>query len=86
MFVPIWLVFLAFGIVMAVFTLIWSVKSNQFDDQDRARYLPLIGMTAEQLSEKPKTNGWPTVVAMVIVMLSGALVLAFTLATVVSNA
>jgi nitrogen fixation-related uncharacterized protein len=53
MFVPIWLIFFASGIGIALFTLTWAVKTHQFDDQDRARYLPLEGLTAGELNNPP---------------------------------
>ena len=44
MFVPVWIVFLFTGLVMAVFAVTWGIRSRQFDDQQRARFLPLVGM------------------------------------------
>ena len=53
MFIPLWLVFLGSGLLMAVFAVLWGIRSRQFEDQDRARYLPLVGLTADELSDKP---------------------------------
>ena len=53
MFVPFWLIFLATGLVMSVFTVVWAIRSRQFDDQQRARFIPLAGMTESELSSKP---------------------------------
>ena len=44
MFVPFWLIFLVSGTLLAVLTIVWAIGSRQFDDQDRARYLPLAGL------------------------------------------
>ena len=44
MFIPFWLIFLLSGTLLAVVTIVWAIRSRQFDDQDRARYLPLIGL------------------------------------------
>ena len=44
MFVPVWVIFLFTGLVMAVFAVTWGIRSRQFDDQQRARFLPLVGM------------------------------------------
>ncbi|RJO64535.1 MAG: cbb3-type cytochrome oxidase assembly protein CcoS [Myxococcales bacterium] len=53
MFVPLWLIFLTTGAIMAVLALIWSIRTRQFEDQDRARWLPLAGLTSEELAEQP---------------------------------
>jgi hypothetical protein len=53
MFVSVWLVFLASGLIMAVFTAVWAARTRQFDDQHRARFIPLNGLTAEELDHKP---------------------------------
>jgi nitrogen fixation-related uncharacterized protein len=52
MFVPFWLIFLVSGLVMAVFSVAWGIRSRQFDDQERARFLPLAGLEATE--SKPK--------------------------------
>ena len=44
MFVPVWIIFLFTGLVMAIFAVTWGIRSRQFDDQQRARFLPLVGM------------------------------------------
>lgn len=46
MFVPLWLIFLVSGTLMAVATVLWAIASRQFDDQQRARFLPLVGLAA----------------------------------------
>jgi hypothetical protein len=46
MFVPLWLIFLVSGTVMAVAAVLWAIASRQFDDQQRARFLPLVGLIA----------------------------------------
>ena len=53
MFIPLWLIFLASGLIMAVFAVVWGMRTKQFEDQDRARYLPLAGLTADELKAKP---------------------------------
>ena len=44
MFVPLWLIFLVSGTLLAVITIIWAIGARQFEDQDRARFLPLAGL------------------------------------------
>ena len=53
MFVPLWLSFLGTGTLMAVLALVWAMRTNQFEDQDRARFLPLFALSAEELRATP---------------------------------
>lgn len=48
MFVPVWVIFLFTGLIMAVFAVTWGIRSRQFDDQQRARFLPLVGMDRKE--------------------------------------
>jgi len=50
MFIPLWLVYLFSGTIMAVLTLLWAARGRQFEDQDRARYIPLAGLTPAELN------------------------------------
>ena len=54
MFVPLWLIFLVSGLAMAVFAVVWGMRTRQFEDQDRARFLPLVGLTTDELNRQPK--------------------------------
>lgn len=48
-FLAMWLGFLAVMIGAITMVLIWAVRSRQFSNQDRARYLPLkSGIPAEK--------------------------------------
>ena len=38
-----WFSLMAAGLVASVLLLLWGHKSGQFADQERARYLPLVG-------------------------------------------
>ena len=53
MFVPLWIIFLFTGLLMAVFAVTWGIRGRQFDDQDRARFLPLVGLAAEEIERTP---------------------------------
>ncbi len=81
MFVPLWLIFLGSGLLMAVLTVVWAIRTHQFDDQNRARFLPLTGMTEEELTQEPKRRfraeyiGTWTMVALGLGSIAGALVL-----------
>jgi cbb3-type cytochrome oxidase maturation protein len=83
MFVPVWLYYLGTGTLMAVLTLWWALRARQFDDQDRARYLPLVGMEPGELERAPRPVGGATKLAMAVVLLAGAWVLTSTLVVVV---
>jgi nitrogen fixation-related uncharacterized protein len=50
MFIPLWLVYLFSGTLMAVLTLLWAVRGRQFEDQDRARYIPLGNLSPAELA------------------------------------
>jgi cbb3-type cytochrome oxidase maturation protein len=80
MFIPLWLTFLASGTVMAVFTLMWAIRSRQFDDQDRARYIPLQGLTAAELAAPLPPRRRAGRVGIGIIVASGALAILSTLA------
>jgi cbb3-type cytochrome oxidase maturation protein len=79
MFVPVWLIFMSTGLLMAVFTLVWSVKTRQFDDQQRARYLPLAGLSAEELARQPIVRRSASLYAYGLIILIGLLSVALTM-------
>ena len=54
MFVPFWLIFLGSGLVMAAGTVAWAIRSGQFDDQQRARFIPLAGLSGAELARTPR--------------------------------
>ena len=80
MFVPVWLVFLGSGTLMAVIVLVWSIRSHQFEDQDRARYIPLVGMEPEELAQEPRHRRGATYWGLVSIFVVNAVVIALTLA------
>lgn len=89
MFVPLWMIFLLSGTVMAVGAVSWAIRSRQFDEQERARFLPLMGLQATDYAEPPeavlrRTHGLGYAVTAVLVA-SGVLVLGATLLTVVGG-
>jgi hypothetical protein len=53
MFVPLWLIFLISGLAMAVLTVVWAIRTRQFEEQGRARYLPLVGLSAQEHAARP---------------------------------
>ena len=56
MFVPLWLVFLSSGLLMAVITVVWAIRKRQFEDQGRARYIPLAGLSAAECEARPASK------------------------------
>ena len=44
MFVPVWMIFLTTGLIMAVVAVVWGIRTSQFDNQNRARFIPLSGL------------------------------------------
>ena len=42
------------GLLMAVATIVWAIGSGQFEDQQRARFLPLSGLSASEMNS-PRT-------------------------------
>ena len=53
MFVPFWIIFLASGLIMAIFSVAWGIRTRQFDDQERARFLPLAGLPRSEIERRP---------------------------------
>jgi cbb3-type cytochrome oxidase subunit 3 len=53
MFVDVWVVFLFTGVLMAGLCVLWASRTGQFEQQDRARYLPLQSVPPAELSQKP---------------------------------
>ena len=82
MFVPTWLVFLFSGTVMAILVLLWGIKGHQFEDQERARYLPLSGLTAREIGTPPPARRGATYFILLALIALGPAVLVYTLATV----
>jgi nitrogen fixation-related uncharacterized protein len=73
MFVPFWLIFVTTGLAMSVFTVVWAIRSRQFDDQQRARFIPLAGMTAAELEGKPLRSHRAEYVAVCFMLVMGML-------------
>ena len=85
MFVPMWLIFLTSGTILAVVTLVWALKTRQFEDQNRARYLPLAGLSREQLADPPPIKHGASFWGIICVFIAGMLVLGLTLAAVIRH-
>jgi nitrogen fixation-related uncharacterized protein len=86
MFIPLWLGYVVTGTLMAVLTLAWALRTRQFDDQDRARYLPLVGLPPNQAEAGRGARPHRASVAPAAILVAGAVVLAQTLWVVLRNA
>ncbi len=54
-------VYMLGGIGIALGVILWAIRSRQFQDQDRARYLPLRDLGEQQLKNPPERKISPTV-------------------------
>jgi len=79
MFVPFWLIFLVTGLGMAVAVLFWSIRNRQFEDQDRARFLPLMGLSESELAARPPVRRGASFYAIMMIFISGMLMLGISL-------
>jgi nitrogen fixation-related uncharacterized protein len=71
MFVPLWVTFFTSGLLIAVFTIIWAMRSGQFEDQQRARFLPLVGLSAEEMAPAPEKKQVAPSIALLLIVLLG---------------
>ena len=71
MFIPLWLIFFGSGLIMAVLIIVWGIGSGQFDDQQRARFLPLVGLTSEEMKVKPVKKRLADSLGMLSIMVLG---------------
>ncbi len=83
MFVALWLSFLLTGIAMAVGVVIWAVKTRQFEEQERARYLPLD--TPDDLAAPPPVKATPNMLANLSIITIGLVAIAITLRIVIHH-
>ena len=82
MFVATWLTFLLTGVAMAVLVAAWAVRTRQFEESDRARYLPLGDLDEAEIRDRPPVRRGASFYANLAVALSGLVVLGLTLAVV----
>ena len=45
MYFPYFITYIVLGFAISLVVFFWAVKAGQFREQQRARYLPLVGMT-----------------------------------------
>jgi nitrogen fixation-related uncharacterized protein len=86
MFLLTWLVFLVSGVLMALGAVLWAVQSRQFEETDRARYLPLHDLSAVELAAAAPPRSRFFFYGNLAVLVSGALAIVVTLVLVLRNA
>ena len=79
MFIPTWLIFLFSGVLMTLLTLVWAVRTGQFEEQDRARFLPLHGLSPAELASPPPGRRTASFYANLAVLAAGGLAVTLTL-------
>jgi nitrogen fixation-related uncharacterized protein len=65
------IIYLIGGVSFAVFVLVWALGSKQFQEQDRARFLPLRDLSDEELNQPPARRIPPSVAMIFVVLLVG---------------
>jgi cbb3-type cytochrome oxidase maturation protein len=53
MYYPYFILYMAAGLIISLAVFFWALKSGQFNDQQRARYLPLKDLPEPQAEGKP---------------------------------
>jgi nitrogen fixation-related uncharacterized protein len=68
MYYPYFIAYMLSGLVLSVLVLIWALRNRQFRDQQRARYLPLVGEADARPVEVSRTY---RIQAYVLIALAG---------------
>jgi cbb3-type cytochrome oxidase maturation protein len=56
MYFPYFVSYMAAGLIISILVFLWALKSGQFKDQQRARFLPLYGEVEEEPARKSKSG------------------------------
>jgi nitrogen fixation-related uncharacterized protein len=75
MFIPIWLIFFASGMIMAICTVAWGIKTRQFEDQDRARYLSMADLSKNDLDHPPPVHKGAVFYGLIATIILGVFIL-----------
>lgn len=77
MYYIVWIILVAISLWFSLIGFFWAVRTGQFSDQERARYLPLVG--EDLMAEVRNPSRWSREVYAVLIILGiGLLVLLFT--------
>jgi len=72
-FYPFFLLYVFGGIAACAIVFYWAVANGQFQEQDRARYLPLSGEAPGPCT--PSTSKWPRSMVLTVLLIASALLL-----------
>lgn len=64
-------VYLILGLLLAVAAIAWACWTHQFEDQERARFLPLRDLSPAELDAPPPRRLTPSVAMAGVVLLTG---------------
>jgi len=58
MYFPYFIAYISIGFIISLPVFFWAVKNGQFQDQQRARYLPLRDVSGERPVKATRLNRW----------------------------
>jgi cbb3-type cytochrome oxidase maturation protein len=53
MYLPLWIILVAFSLWLSLMAFFWGLQSGQFSDQERARFLPLQDTQPQPVVKNP---------------------------------
>ncbi len=68
MYFPYFITYITIGLILGLVVFFWSLYNGQFQDQERARFLPLAGLPREHTPQK--RSGWGPMEIYVLAFLS----------------
>lgn len=80
------LIYLIGGSAFACFVLVWALKNRQFQEQERARFLPLKDLSEAELANPPRRRVPPSVALIFVVLAVGLGAIVYTLVRVSAGA
>ena len=73
MYYPYFITYMVAGFVISLIVFLWAMRHGQFRDQERARFLPLLG---EPEAEPPKKSVLHRVEMVALLLLAGSMLFA----------
>jgi cbb3-type cytochrome oxidase maturation protein len=70
------IVYLIGGAAFALFVLVWALRSRQFQEQERAKWLPLRDLEDDEVDRPPPKRVTPSVFMIFVILVAGLGVLA----------
>ena len=65
------LIYLICGAAFALLVIVWALGTRQFGEQDRARFLPLRDLSAEELRQPVERRVPPSVALIFVILAAG---------------